>query len=81
MYLSVSVFYLVFHAKSSNTNNNRNGSIRYHIKALSVVFRTTLKNFEIIFFNVEKNRFKVFDFGSYFQLIRSACRLEIAHLS
>ena len=79
MYLSVSVFYLVLQAKSSNTNNHRNGSIRYHIKALSVVFRTTLKIFEIIFFNVEKKRFEIFDFGFYFQLIRSACRLKIAH--
>ena len=38
--------FFVSHAKSGTANNHRNGSSEHHIKAFSVVIRTTLKTFQ-----------------------------------
>ena len=46
------------------------GRLIYHIKALSIVIQTTIKNFESQFFSVEKNRSETFDFWSNFELVR-----------
>ena len=40
----------------------------------------TAKNFSF-FLSVEKNRIEFFDFFSYLELLRSACRLAVAYLS
>ena len=47
----------------------RLGLVIYHHEALSVVIRTTLKNFPKKFASVEKHRFEVFDFRSNFEQI------------
>ena len=42
-----SFFLFLFpHVKSGTANNHRNGSSEHHIKAFSVVIRTTLKTFQ-----------------------------------
>ena len=53
------------------------GWVIYHIKALSVVIRTTLKTSKK-FHSVEKNRFEIFDFWSILSH-NSLLKLNLGH--